>query len=214
MMSRNARLVLYAAVFLLLIVLVAVAWQSTMEQQRLLQRERLGSGPQLQYCARMETSAAQAAMDALAMALARPGTLYQQDYRVQRMQLRANWLGMERLAGQDALRQGQLMEVRASVADLQLALDQMATATAPPSPNDQARCMAALQRAERALSNYAGGLGQAVHTGPARSVSAWRASVGVGLTMLLLVCGALMVALEWSLRRNEAHRTAADGKQE
>lgn len=207
-MQRRNRFALFGLALFLLAAVVAVSVQRTAEQQRLWRTELLERNPLYLQSERIQVAAALASMDALAMATMQSGTqastLYQKDYRLQRMQMQANWLGMERLAASDPHRQGLLMEIRASLADLSLVLDQTAAATLPPSPNDQAHLMAALQRTQRALANYSGTLAQGAEKNTAPQDGAtWYRSVWASLVLLLLACAALMTALEFSLRRNE-----------
>jgi hypothetical protein len=203
-MQRRTRFALLGMALFLMAAIVAVSLQRTVEQQRLWRTELLERSPLYLQSERIQVAAAQASMDALAMATMQSSTLYQQDYRQQRMQMQANWLGMERLAANDPHRQGLLMEIRASLAGLQQALDQTAAATLPPSPNDQARLMAALQRAQRALANYSGSLAQGAEKNTApQDGSTWYRGVWASLLLLLLACAALMTALEFSLRRSE-----------
>jgi hypothetical protein len=203
-MQRRTRFALLGMALFLMAAIVAVSLQRTVEQQRLWRAELLERSPLYLQSERIQVAAAQASMDALAMATMQSSTLYQQDYRQQRMQMQANWLGMERLAANDPHRQGLLMEIRASLAGLQQALDQTSAATLPPSPNDQARLMAALQRAQRALANYSGSLAQGAEKNTApQDGSTWYRGVWASLLLLLLACAALMTALEFSLRRSE-----------
>ncbi|MGC9292814.1 MAG: hypothetical protein ACP5EP_08830 [Acidobacteriaceae bacterium] len=207
-MQRRTRFALFGLALFLLAAIVAVSVQRTVEQQRLWRTELLERNPLYLRSERLQVAAAQASMDALAMAItqsgAQSGALYQQDYRLQRMQMQANWLGMERLAANDPHRQGLLMEIRASLADLSLALDQTAAATTAPSPSDQARLMAALQRTQHALANYSGSLAQgAARDTTQQDEATWYRSVWASLVLLLLACATLMPVLEFSLRRNE-----------
>ena len=125
--------------------------------------------PGYQHSQRLKVAAARAAMDVLGMS-SQDQAGYQADYRLQRMQIRADAMGLERWAPNDSRHQGLLKEIRASVAELNRALDQ-AQDRAQDRAQDQAAgsaagstslgripLLTALNRAESAFSNYAASL--------------------------------------------------------
>lgn len=124
------------------------------------------SNPGYQHTQRLKVASARAAMDVLGMANPDQASGYRADYRLQRMQIRADAMGLERWAPNDTHRQGLLKEIRASVAELNLALDQaqnrVQTRVVSPitSPIQQGAIPLpmALNRAENAFSNYAASL--------------------------------------------------------
>ncbi len=201
-MRSRARAALFSFILILLAVSVAISLQKTVEQERAWQAARLERSPQFLHVERMQVAAAQAALDALALSAAPSNLPLQADYRSQRMQLRADWMGMEHLAERDPQRQGLLLEIRSSLADFLLALDQMAASTAPSSANDSAHrndpahLLLALHRVEMALSNDSGSLEQSAARAAAQPATAWFRSIWISLLLLLLVCAALMAALE------------------
>jgi hypothetical protein len=207
-MRSRARAALFSFILILLAVSVAISLQKTVEQGRVWQTARLERSPQFLHVERMQVAAAQAALDALALSAAPSNLPLQADYRSQRMQLRADWMGMEHLAERDPQRQGLLLEIRSSLADFLLALDQMAASTAPSSANDSAHrndpahLLLALRRVETALSNDSGSLEQSAARAAAQPTTAWFRSIWISLLLLLLVCAALMVVLECTRRRN------------
>ncbi len=207
-MRPHTRAALLASILILLAISVAISLQKTVEQERVWQAARLERSPQFLHSERMQVAAAQAALDALALAVAPSNLQLQADYRSQRMQLRSDWMGMEHLAERDPQRQGLLLEIRSSLADFLLALDQMATSTAPVSANDSthrndsAHLLLALHRVETALSNDSGSLEQSAARSAAQPTTAWFRSVWISLVLLFLVCAALVAALEHTLRRN------------
>jgi hypothetical protein len=126
--------------------------------------------PGYQHSQRMEVACARAAMDVLGMTGAgntAEADAYRADYRMQRMQIQADSLGLERWAAHDVRHQGLLLEIRGSLAGLLLALDQRtgtdaATASVPAVP-----LLPALTRAEKALSNYSASLTEPDNRTPA-----------------------------------------------
>lgn len=119
--------------------------------------------PGYQHAERLKLAAARAAMDVLGMAGADkqdPTAIeqYQTDYRLQRTQIRADSEGLDRWAEKDRRRQGLLLEIRASLVDLNAALDQATGSSASESSLGKVPLLPALNRAERAFSNYAASL--------------------------------------------------------
>ncbi len=108
-------------------------------------------------------AAARAAMDVLGMAggdKQDPDAFeqYQTDYRLQRMQIQADSEGLDRWGAKDRRRKGLLLEIRAGLVDLEAALDQAAGASPGNSSLGKVPLLPALNRAERAFSNYAASL--------------------------------------------------------
>lgn len=114
--------------------------------------------PGYQHSERLKVAAARAAMDVLGMQGSSQTTGYQADYHLQRMQIQADSEGLERWAPNDLHHQGLLMEIRASLADLTLALDQATGSAANLPGRAQIPLQVALNRAESALSNYSASL--------------------------------------------------------
>lgn len=141
--------------------------------------------PGYQHAQRLQVSTARAAMDALGMAGANPAP-YRLDYRVQRMQMQADSEGLDRWAAHDPRHQGLLKEIRASLADLRLALDQTADMSPSAASNPPAPLLTAMNRTQRALSNYAANL-----TAPAPSEPGFFNSPG--RTLLLIVLEVIFV---------------------
>ncbi|HET9088110.1 MAG TPA: hypothetical protein VFN53_11355 [Acidobacteriaceae bacterium] len=106
-----------------------------------------------QHSLRLQIAAARAAADALGMKAGDPAR-YGQDYRMQLMQIQADSEGLDRWAAHDASRQGLLLEIRASLAGLRIALDQKTGSSANPASAVPIPLLPALSRAETALSNY------------------------------------------------------------
>jgi hypothetical protein len=161
--------------------------------------------PGYQHSQRLKVAAARAAMDVLGMASPDQAAGYQADYRLQRMQIRADAMGLERWAPNDGRHQGLLLEIRTSVAELNLALDQaqdQATSTAAKSAGAQGQIplLTALNRAESAFSNYAASLTEPANlqTTPylfASPVVLW------WLLVLLLIELAILAWLVFSARK-------------
>ncbi len=189
-MRPRARAILYSVLLLLLAVSVAVSVSKTLERERIWKTALLERSPEFLHGERLQVAVAQAAMDALA---APANAAYQADYRQQHQQIQADWIGLERLAANDPRRQSQLLEIRASLADLLLVLDSVSASTAPLTTSDQAHLQAALQRAQSALSNYAGSLEQEAAQVTAHSGLAWFKSVWSSLTLLFLFCVVLIL---------------------
>ncbi len=115
--------------------------------------------PGYQHSQRLKIATARAAMDALAIAGTGSAAGYQADYHLQKMQIQADSEGLERWAAHDPQRQGLLMEIRASLAGLRIALDQTTGSPMASSPlTANIALLPALNRAETALSNYAASL--------------------------------------------------------
>lgn len=119
--------------------------------------------PGYQHSQRLKVAAARAAMDVLGMANPdknEPNATagYQADYRLQRMQMQADSIGLERWGEHDSFRHGLLLEIRASLVDLNAALDQAAGSSASTDGLASVPLLPALNRAESAFSNYAASL--------------------------------------------------------
>lgn len=106
-----------------------------------------------QHTERLQVAAARASADALGMKTGDPGR-YEQDYRMQLMQIQADSEGLDRWAAHDVSRQGLLLEVRASLAGLRIALDQKTGSPTSAASTVHIPLLPALSRAESALSNY------------------------------------------------------------
>lgn len=114
--------------------------------------------PGYQHAQRLRIATARAAIDAFGMNGASDTAVYKADYRLQRMQIQADSIGLERWAVHDVRRQGLLLEIRASLAGLLAALDQT-SGTAPTSAGTPSiPLLPALNRTQTALSNYAASL--------------------------------------------------------
>jgi hypothetical protein len=151
---------------LLFLAIAATAWTMLHEAQHSANsasQQNLAFNPGYQHSERLKVAAARAAMDVLGMAGADkqdPGAAadYRTDYRLQRMQIQADSEGLERWGAHDSRRHGLLLEIEASLVDLNAALDE---ATAPPASVGglgKVPLLPALNRAERAFSNYAASL--------------------------------------------------------
>ena len=192
----------------LFLVIAFTAWLMMHESLRSASRASrhdLVFNPGYQHSERLKLAAARAAMDVLAMAApenaeaAQSGASYRADYSLQRMQIRADSEGLDRWASRDTFRQGLLLEIRASLADLQIALDQRSGMAAPPAGAPPTPLLPALNRAESALSNYSASLTEPanLHTRPllfARPVLLW------WLLILLLVELAALAWLVFAIR--------------
>lgn len=197
-MRPRTRSILLAAILLLLAISVAISVNKARVQERFWKSALLVRNPQFLHCERLQVAVVQAAMDAV---VAPMNAAYRADYRHQHMQIQADWIGMERLAASDPRHQSQLLEIRASIADLLLVLDSVSASTTPLTTrsttslttSDQAHLQAALQRAQSALSNYAGSLEQESAQATAHSGLAWFKSVWISLTMLFLFCVVLIL---------------------
>ncbi|HVC89493.1 MAG TPA: hypothetical protein VND66_02615 [Acidobacteriaceae bacterium] len=163
-LSRTRRAV--AAVLLLAI--AATAWLMMQEAVRSVvaaSHNDVAFNPGYQHSQRLKVAAARAAMDVLGTTGAgkdgaAAAASYEADYRLQRTQIQADSEGLERWAAHDSHRQGLLLEIRASVAELKVALDQAAGSAASSAGQVQVPLMPALNRAESAFSNYAASLSE------------------------------------------------------
>lgn len=150
------------AIVVLLLAIAATGWwmmHKGMRSRAVGARHDIVFNPGYQHCQRLKLATARAAMDVLGMSgAATTAAAYRTDYGLQRMQIQADSQGLDRWAAHDTFRQGLLLEIRASLADLQMALDQASgNVTVPPgAPN--VPLLPALNRAERALSNYSASL--------------------------------------------------------
>ncbi len=153
---------------LLLIAITATAWLMMHDSLRSVAGASRGDivfNPGYQHSQRLKVAAARAAMDVLGMTGAGKNdpvaaASYRADYRLQRTQIQADSEGLERWAEHDSRRQGLLLEIRASVAELKMALDQAAGSSASFAGQVPVPLMAALNRAESAFSNYAASLSE------------------------------------------------------
>lgn len=183
---------------LLMIALAGSSWLLTHEALR-----SLGGGshrdgifnPGYQHAKRLQIAAARAAMDVLGMTAANNAAAYQADYRVQRIQIQADSIGLDRWAAHDGRRQPLLREIRASLADFTAALDQASgangTAAAP-------ALMPSLKRTETALSNYAASLTEPVRQAGTQSHRAgYLFAEPVVLWWLLLLILVELAILAW-----------------
>lgn len=144
---------------LLLLAIALIALTGTVAELIVHSRPQPAAGASFdaghEHARRLQVSTARAAMDVLGIAGSSPAP-YRLDYRVQRMQMQADSEGLERWAANDPSHQGLLLEIRASLAELERALDQAAgTPVAAGGGSGPAPLLPALNRAQRALSNYA-----------------------------------------------------------
>ncbi|MHB8302623.1 MAG: hypothetical protein ACYDC6_07290 [Acidobacteriaceae bacterium] len=121
--------------------------------------------PGYEHAERLQVATARAAVDALGIAGSTDQRAsYRADYRLQRMQIQADSEGLDRWAAHDMQRQGLLQEIRASLAALRVALDQVAvqpgTTSAASGNSIHVPLLPALGRSQRALSNYAASLSE------------------------------------------------------
>jgi hypothetical protein len=114
--------------------------------------------PGYQHSQRLKLAAARATMDGLGMANPDQAASYKNDFHLQRMQIQADSEGLERWAPNDSRHQGLLLEIRASLAGLTVALDQAAGSTVSNTGQPSVPLLPALNRAESALSNYSASL--------------------------------------------------------
>lgn len=150
----------------LFLVIAATSWTMLYEAQHSVSgtsHQNLIFNPGYQHAERLKLAAARAAMDVLGIAggdKQDPGAIeqYQTDYRLQRMQIQADSEGLDRWGAKDRRRQGLLLEIRAGLVDLEAALDQAAGASPGNSSLGKVPLLPALNRAERAFSNYAASL--------------------------------------------------------
>ena len=202
--SEKTRRVLAVVLFFFT---AATAWTMLHEAQRSATgaaHQELIFNPGYQHAERLKVAAARAAMDVLGMAGADkqdPGAIeqYQTDYRLQRMQIQADSEGLDRWGTKDRRRQGLLLEIRAGLVDLKAALDQTTGASSGNSSLGKVPLLPALNRAERAFSNYAASLTepsqpQTTHYLLAAPVLLW------WLLILLLVETAILTWLVVSAR--------------
>jgi hypothetical protein len=151
---------------LLFLAIAATAWMMLHQAQRSVNgatHHDLVFNPGYQHSQRLKVAAARAAMDVLGMANPDKGdpnatAAYQADYRLQRMQMQADSVGLERWGAHDSYRHGLLLEIRASLVDLNAALDRAAGPSASAGGLANIPLLPALNRAESAFSNYAASL--------------------------------------------------------
>jgi hypothetical protein len=174
----------------LFVAIAATAWMMVYEAQHSVTgatHQNSVFNPGYQHAERLKVAAARAALDVLGMAAAdkqEPGAIeqYRTDYRLQRTQIQADSEGLDRLAGNDGRREGMLLEIRASLAELKTALDQAQGASVSESSLAKVPLLPALNRAERAFSNYAASL-----TEPTQSQSTHYLFTGPLLLWWLLI---------------------------
>jgi hypothetical protein len=120
---------------------------------------------------------------------------YQSDYRLQRTQIQADSLGLERWAAHDTHRQGLLLEIRASVARLVTAMDQATGSEPTNAAAPQIPLLPALNRVQTALTDYSASL-----TEPMRQAapgSRYLLTVPVVLWWLLILVLVELAILAW-----------------
>ncbi len=174
MQQRAQRIILFS-ILGLLGMLTVLSLEKIQQQERVWKTALLERNPQWLHCEQMQVAAAEATMDASNIHGAPSNAQFEAEYRHHRMQLQANWLGMEQMAAQDPEREGLLQEIRTSVANLFLAMDTVkaypvkaankAENGAAGTGSDAAQIQEtqlrdALQRTQTALGNYAGSLEQ------------------------------------------------------
>lgn len=151
---------------LLFLAIAATAWMMLHQAQHSVSgasHHDLLFNPGYEHAQRLKVAAARAAMDVLGMAGADkldPGSVsgYQTDYHLQRMQIQADSEGLARWGAKDRRRQGLLLEIRASLVDLNAALGQATGSSPNNSSLGKVPLLPALNRAESAFSNYAASL--------------------------------------------------------
>ncbi len=124
-------------------------------------RHNVVFNPGYQHSQRLAVATSRAATDALGMKAAGnddEADAYHADYRLQRRQIQADSLGLERWAQHDVPHQGLLLEIRGSLATLLLALDQQTNDVTIPASATPVPLLPALSRAESAFSNYSASL--------------------------------------------------------
>ncbi len=159
--------------------------------------------PGYQHSQRLKVAAARAAMDVLGMAGAdkqEPSAQadYQADYRLQRMQLQADSEGLERWGANDSRRHGLLLEIQASLVDLNAALDQATGSTASMGSLGKVPLLPALNRAERAFSNYAASLTEPTQLQTTRTLFASPVLLWWLLVLLLIESAVLGWVAVWA----------------
>jgi hypothetical protein len=182
---------------LLLFALAATGWMLVSQGERYAARppRDTARNPGLQHAVRLQVAAARAAADALGIAGApSPGaaTVFREDYQIQQRQIQADALGLDRWAEHDTRRQGLLLTIRDSLAELQLALQQASGSAAPQSAASAVPLLPALNRAETALSNYAASLSE-----PPAPAQTFLFSGPPALWLLFLLLLAEIAALAW-----------------
>lgn len=163
--SETTRRALAVVLFL---AIAGTAWMMLHEAQHSVtgaSHQDLFFNPGYQHAQRLKVAAARAAMDVLGMRGTDKQALgavepYQTDYRLQRMQIQADSEGLDRWGAKDRRRQGLLREIRASLVELKAALDQATGSSGSPSGLGKVPLLPALNRAERAFSNYTGSLSE------------------------------------------------------
>ena len=119
--------------------------------------------PGFQHAMRLQVAAARAAADAVGIAGAKTpddAAPFRADYRIQRTQMQADSLGLDRWAERETHRQGLLLTIRDRLAALDIALRQTSGSAAPSAAKAAVPLLPALNQAETALSNYAASLGE------------------------------------------------------
>jgi hypothetical protein len=183
-------------IWLLFLAIAVTAWLLMHQALQTLggaSRHDIIFNPGYQHAQRLEIATARAAIDAVGMNGGNETASYQADYRLQRRQIQADSIGLERWATRDARRQGLLLEIRASLAGLLAALDQTSGAAPPSAGTPSIPLLPALNRTESALSNYAASL-----TEPMRQTRTHYLIAGPVLLWWLLIFILLeLVLLAW-----------------
>lgn len=134
-------------------------------------------------------------MDVLGMAGQDDAAAYRSDYRLQRMQIQADSLGLERWAAHDPRRQGLLLEIRASLAEFVTSMDDATSSGASDSMTQKIPLLQALTRAQTALSDYSASL-----TEPTRQAAQGQRylfTLPIALWWLLILILVELVILAW-----------------
>jgi len=160
--------------------------------------------PGYQHSERLRVATARAAMDAVGMNSSDPDApQYRADYHRQRMQIEADSQGLERWAANDPHHQGLLLEIRGSLAELTLSLDQVSGTGKSADSAAKTPLLPALSRAESALGNYSASL-----TEPSNFQTApYIFSGPVVLWWLLLLLLLEAAAMVWVVYSTTALRT-------
>ena len=156
--------------------------------------QQIVSNPGYQHAQRLQVATARAAMDAMGMTGTNP-TQYQLDYRVQRMQMQADSQGLDRWATHDLQHQGLLLEIRASLAAFRVALDQATGSATVSAGVSSIPLLPALDRAQRALSNYSASL-----SGPSIPTHAFRYKGWTSFVLLLVEFSVVLWLTVWLYR--------------
>ncbi len=162
--NPTARRALTVSLFLLVAVTAWLMTRQALRTSSTSTRHDVIFNPGYQHCERLRVATARAAMDVLGMtgtptAETNPSApSYQSDYHLQRTQIQADAEGLDRWAAGDTFRQGLLLEIRTSLANFRIALDQTSGAATPPAGAPRIPLLIALNRVQSALSNYSASL--------------------------------------------------------